>query len=158
MMRIRIAAVGRLPSRSPESALVGDYLSRLGQTGRPLGLGPATVAEVEDRRVGGRAAEAALLLRQIPEGAAVIALDERGRLLGSPDFANMLARFRDDGRADAVCLIGGADGLDPNLRDRADLVLSLGAMVWPHMLARVMLAEQLYRAATILAGSPYHRA
>ena len=73
-------------------------------------------------------------------------------------FAAALARFRDQGRPEAVCLIGGADGLDPALRDRADLVLSFGAMVWPHMLVRVMLAEQLYRAATILAGGPYHRA
>ena len=157
MMRVRIAAVGRMAARSPEAALVEDYLSRFAQTGRALGLGPVTVAEVEDRRGGGKPAEAALLSRQIPEGAAIIALDERGRTLSSPDFAAALARFRDQGRPEAVCLIGGADGLDPALRDRADLVLSFGAMVWPHMLVRVMLAEQLYRAATILAGGPYHR-
>ena len=157
MMRVRIAAVGRISARSPEAALVEDYLTRFAQTGRALGLGPATVAEVEDRRGGGKPAEAALLSRQIPDGAAVIALDERGRTLSSPDFAAALARFRDQGRPEAVCLIGGADGLDPALRDRADLVLSFGAMVWPHMLVRVMLAEQLYRAATILAGGPYHR-
>ena len=158
MLRVRIAAVGRLAGRAPEAALIQDYLGRFAQTGRALGLGPAEVIEVEDRRGGGKSAEAALLSRQIPEGAAVIALDERGRLLSSPDLAAALARFRDDGRSDAVFLIGGADGLDPALRDRADLMLSFGAMVWPHMLARVMLAEQLYRAATILAGSPYHRA
>lgn len=158
MLRVRIAAVGRLAARAPERALIDDYLARFAQTGRALGLGPAEVVEVEDRRGGGRLAEAALLGRAIPEGAAVIALDERGRLLSSPDLAAALAHWRDDGRSDAVALIGGADGLDPALRDRADLVLSFGAMVWPHMLARVMLAEQLYRAATILAGSPYHRA
>nr|WP_112873566.1 23S rRNA (pseudouridine(1915)-N(3))-methyltransferase RlmH [Paracoccus endophyticus] len=157
-MRVRIAAVGRLAARAPERALIDDYLARFAQTGRALGLGPAEVVEVEDRRGGGRLAEAALLGRAVPEGAAVIALDERGRLLSSPDFAAALGRWRDDGRSDAVALIGGADGLDPALRDRADLVVSFGAMVWPHMLARVMLAEQLYRAATILAGSPYHRA
>lgn len=157
MMRVRIAAVGRMAARSPEAALVEDYLTRFAQTGRALGLGPATVAEVEDRRGGGKPAEAALLSRQVPDGAAIIALDERGRTLSSPDFAAALARFRDQGRPEAVCLIGGADGLDPALRDRADLVLSFGAMVWPHMLVRVMLAEQLYRAATILAGGPYHR-
>ena len=157
MMQVRIAAVGRMAARSPESALVQDYLGRFAQTGRTLGLGPATIAEVEDRRGGGRTAEAALLSRQIPEGAASIALDERGRSLTSPQFAAVLGRFRDQGRPQTVCLIGGADGLDPSLRDRADLVLSLGAMVWPHMLVRVMLAEQLYRAATILAGGPYHR-
>lgn len=157
MMRVRIAAVGRLSSRAPEAALIEDYLTRFTQTGRSLGLGPAAVAEVEDRKGGGKPAEAALLLRQIPDGAAVIALDERGRTLNSPQFAEALGRFRDQGRPDAVCLIGGADGLDPQLRDRADLVISFGAMVWPHMLVRVMLAEQLYRAATILAGGPYHR-
>lgn len=157
MMRVRIAAVGRMAARSPEAALVEDYLTRFTQTGRALGLGPATVAEVEDRRGGGKSAEAALLSRQVPAGAAIIALDERGRTLSSPDFAAALARFRDQGRPEAVCLIGGADGLEPALRDRADLVLSFGAMVWPHMLVRVMLAEQLYRAATILAGGPYHR-
>lgn len=157
MMRVRIAAVGRMAARSPEAALVEDYLTRFAQTGRALGLGPATVAEVEDRRGGGKSAEAALLSRQVPDGAAIIALDERGRTLSSPDLAAALARFRDQGRPEAVCLIGGADGLDPALRDRADLVLSFGAMVWPHMLVRVMLAEQLYRAATILAGGPYHR-
>lgn len=157
MLRVRIAAVGRLAARAPESALVTDYLERFTQTGRALGLGPASLHEVEDRRGGGKAAEAALLSRQIPDGAAVIALDERGRLMSSPEFATTLARLRDDGRPDVVFLIGGADGLDAPLRDRADLTLSFGAMVWPHMLARAMLAEQLYRAATILAGSPYHR-
>lgn len=158
MLRVRIAAVGRLPARAPESPLIADYLSRFAQTGRPLGLGPAEITEVEDRRGGGKPAEAALLSRQIPAGAAVIALDERGRQLSSPDFAALLARLRDDGQSDAVFLIGGADGLDPELRDRAAHSLSFGAMVWPHMLVRVMLAEQLYRAATILAGAPYHRA
>ena len=78
--------------------------------------------------------------------------------MASPDFAARLGRWRDDGRPDATFLIGGADGLDPALVARADVVLSFGAMVWPHMLVRVMLAEQLYRAATILAGGPYHRA
>lgn len=157
MMRLRIAAVGRLPSRAPEAALIDDYVTRSNQTGRALGLGPVSLAEVEDKRNGGKAAEAALLARQVPDGAAIIALDERGQLLSSPDFAAQLARWRDDGRAEAVFLIGGADGLDPALRARADLTLSFGAMVWPHMLARVMLAEQIYRAATILAGGPYHR-
>ena len=157
MMRLRIAAVGRLAARAPEAVLIDDYLARFTQTGRALGLGAAGITEVDDRKGGGKPAEAALLSRQIPDGAAIIALDERGRVISSPDFAAVLARFRDQGRPETVCLIGGADGLDPALRDRADLVLSFGTMVWPHMLVRVMLAEQLYRAATILAGSPYHR-
>ena len=86
-----------------------------------------------------------------------MALDERGRTLTSPEFAATLARWRDAGRSEVAFVLGGADGIDPTLRDRADLVLSFGAMVWPHMLARVMLSEQIYRAATILSGSPYHR-
>lgn len=155
-MRLRICAVGR--SRTgPERVLADDYLARFDRTGRSLGLGPAEIAEVEDRKGGGRYAEAALLGRAIPAGALVVALDERGRTLSSPEFAEQLGRWRDDGISALAFLIGGADGLDPDLRDRADMVLSFGPMVWPHMLARAMLAEQLYRAASILAGAPYHR-
>ena len=84
-------------------------------------------------------------------------LDERGKTLSSPELATQLAQWRDTGRQDAAFVIGGADGIGPGLRARADLAISFGRMVWPHMLVRVMLAEQLYRAATILAGSPYHR-
>ena len=156
-MRIAIVAVGRQRG-GPEAALTADYLARFDRTGRPLGLGPATVVEVEDRKGGGAAAEAALLGRACPAGALRLALDERGRMLSSPDFAQALARWRDSGRPDLAILIGGADGLDPALRDRADALLSFGPMVWPHMLVRVMIAEQLYRAASILAGAPYHRA
>lgn len=156
-MRVHICAVGRLRP-GPERDLLDDYLNRFDRTGQQLGLGPAAVAEVDDRKGGGMAAEAALLNRSIPKGAATIALDERGKQLASPDFAALLARWRDEGRGDAAFVIGGADGLDPALRGKADLSLSFGKMVWPHMLARVMLAEQLYRAAAILAGTPYHRA
>ena len=155
-MRLHLCAVGRLRA-GPERALVDDYLDRLGKTGRALGLGPVAEHEVEDRRGGGLAAEAELLARGVPAGAVLCVLDERGRAMSSPDFAAQLARWRDGGRQDAAFLIGGADGIDPALRARADLAVSFGAMVWPHMLVRVMLAEQLYRAATILAGSPYHR-
>ncbi len=155
-MRLHLCAVGRLRA-GPERALADDYLQRLDRTGRPLGLGPAVEHEVEDKRGGGMAAEAMLLGRVIPDGAALCVLDERGKTLSSPDFAQTIAGWRDGGRQDAAFVIGGADGVDPGLRDRADLVLSLGRMVWPHMLVRVMLAEQLYRAATILARSPYHR-
>lgn len=155
-MKITLCVVGRLRA-GPEKSLIDDYLTRFDRTGRALGLGPARVVEVEDRKGGGMAAEAALLERAIPDGAVRVALDERGRTMTSPDFADYLGRWRDAGRGEAAFLIGGADGLDPALRDRADLVLSFGAMVWPHMLVRVMLAEQLYRAAAILAGTPYHR-
>ncbi len=103
------------------------------------------------------AAEGAQLARAVPAGAVLCVLDERGEELTSPAFASRMADWRDGGRQDAAFVIGGADGVDPALRARADLVLSFGRMVWPHLLVRVMLAEQLYRATTILAGSPYHR-
>lgn len=138
--------------------MVDDYLTRFNRTGRALGLGPAAEHEVEDRRGGGMAAEAALLERACPAGARRLVLDERGSVISSPDFAALLARWRDGGTADLAFCIGGADGLDQSFRDSADYALSLGAMVWPHMLVRVMLAEQLYRAASILSGAPYHRA
>ena len=156
-MRLHLCAVGRLRAE-PERDLVDDYLQRLDRTGRPLGLGPVTEHEVEDKKGGGMAAEATLLSRAIPEGAALCVLDERGKVLSSPEFAQALAQWRDSGRQDAAFVIGGADGVDPSLRARADLTISLGRMVWPHMLVRVMLAEQLYRAASILSGAPYHRA
>ncbi|WP_118135845.1 23S rRNA (pseudouridine(1915)-N(3))-methyltransferase RlmH [Oceanicella sp. SM1341] len=156
-MRITIAAVGRLRA-GPEAELVTDYLTRFDRSGRPLGLGPARVAEVDDRKGGGMAGEAPLLRSAMPQGAALWVLDERGRTVDSPDFADRIARLRDDGTRDLCLMIGGADGLDPSLRQEADFALSFGKMVWPHMLVRVMVAEQLYRAASILAGAPYHRA
>lgn len=156
-MRLHLAAVGRL-REGPELALFRDYVLRFDRSARPLGLGPLTLHEVEDRKGGGKAAEGALLARALPEGAYTVALDERGKMMTSPDLAALLARQRDGGRQDFALAIGGADGLDPGFRDGADMMLSLGPMVWPHMLVRVMLAEQLYRAATILGGGPYHRA
>lgn len=155
-MRVHICAVGRLRN-GPERDLYGDYLTRFDRTGRALGLGPATLIEVEDKKGGGMAAEAALLERAIPEGALVCVLDERGTVETSPQFANRLAGWRDQGRGDVAFVIGGADGIAPDLRARADASLSFGKMVWPHMLVRVMLSEQLYRAASILANAPYHR-
>ncbi|WP_145110749.1 23S rRNA (pseudouridine(1915)-N(3))-methyltransferase RlmH [Cereibacter sediminicola] len=154
-MKLQLCAVGRLRS-GPERDLVEDYLGRFERTGRPLGLPPVQLLEVEDRKGGGMEAEAELLARAMAPGAVLAILDERGRTLSSPEFAEQLARWRDTGR-DVALAIGGANGLAPRLRDRADFALSFGRMVWPHMLVRVMLAEQLYRAATILAGSPYHR-
>lgn len=155
-MRVQICAVGRLRT-GPERTLIDDYTKRFDRTGRALSLGPLSEIEVEDRKGGGMAAEAALLQRAVPAGARLITLDERGRLMTSVQFADMLAQVRDDGAQDLAFVIGGADGIDPDLRAQADMSLSFGQMVWPHMLARVMLAEQLYRGASILAGSPYHR-
>jgi len=154
VIRITICAVGRLKA-GPERALVEDYLARFDKAGRPVGLGPAQVVEVEDRKGGGMTAEAERLRRVIPDGALVCALDERGKTQTSPQFADFIAQHRDAGQRGIAFVIGGADGLDPSLRSHAPL--SFGKMVWPHMLVRVMLAEQLYRAATILTGAPYHR-
>ncbi|MDD9717227.1 23S rRNA (pseudouridine(1915)-N(3))-methyltransferase RlmH [Dinoroseobacter sp. PD6] len=155
-MKVTLCVVGRLRT-GPERDLIDDYLQRFDRTGRGLGLGPASVVEVEDRKGGGKAAEADLLRKAVPRGAVICALDERGKTMSSPQFADSLAGWRDAGRSDLAFLIGGADGLDKALRAQAEARLSFGAMVWPHMLARVMLAEQLYRAAAILAGTPYHR-
>lgn len=156
-MRVRICAVGRLRT-GPEKTLIDDYLKRFDRTGRALSLGPAEIVEVDDRKGGGMSAEAGVLRKAIPAGALICTLDERGKVLSSPDFAGKLGDWRDSGRGDLVLVVGGADGIDPSLRAEADFSLSFGKMVWPHMLVRVMLAEQLYRAATILSGGPYHRA
>ena len=156
-MRVHICAVGRLRN-GPERDLYDDYLTRFDRTGRALALGPAKLIEVEDKKGGGMAAEAALLQRAIPDGSLICTMDERGKVMSSPDFAKLLATWRDQGRQDVSFVIGGADGIDPSLRAQADASLSFGKMVWPHMLVRVMLTEQLYRAASILAGGPYHRA
>ncbi len=155
-MRIHICAVGRLALRTPEAALISDYVMRADRTGRALALGPVTVHEVEAKKPG-MPAEAEALRRVIPERATVVVLDERGHLLSSPDLALRIEGWRDAGAQDLALVIGGADGTDPGLRDAAALTLSLGRMVWPHMLVRVMLAEQIYRATSILAGGPYHR-
>ena len=147
--------MGRLRT-GPEADLTDDYLDRFTKTGRGLGLGPVTTHEVDTRK-GGIATEAQGLTRAIGQANPVCILDERGKTLTSPEFANLLARWRDDGNSEAAFVIGGADGIAPGLRAKADASLSFGKMVWPHLLVRVMLAEQLYRAASILAGSPYHR-
>ncbi|MGB8813283.1 MAG: 23S rRNA (pseudouridine(1915)-N(3))-methyltransferase RlmH [Paracoccaceae bacterium] len=155
-MRVHLCAMGRIRS-GPERMLVDDYVTRFERTGRALGLGPLLEHEVEDKRGGGMEAEAEVLARAVPSGALLAVLDERGRVLSSPEFAEQLAKWRDGGRQDVAFVIGGADGIAPSLRDRAEFSLSFGRMVWPHMMVRVMLAEQLYRAASILAGGPYHR-
>jgi len=156
-MRVHICAVGRLRG-GPEADLISNYTNRFDRTGRALGLGPLSVVEVDDRKGGGMSGEAELLRRVVPKGAVLCCLDERGKVEPSPRFARRLGDWRDAGRGDVAFVIGGADGIDPALRAQADHALSFGAMVWPHMLVRVMLAEQLYRAASILAGAPYHRA
>lgn len=158
-MKLRILAVGRAKG-GPEAALIAEYARRL--------QWPLAIEEVEERRpLSGaelKAREAELLTRALERGAGkgsgqrmLIALDERGRQLGSRDFAQKLDAWRGQGVAEIAFVIGGADGLAEQLRQRADLTLSLGQMTWPHMLARAMLVEQIYRAQQILAGHPYHR-
>ncbi|TQM94970.1 23S rRNA (pseudouridine(1915)-N(3))-methyltransferase RlmH [Roseinatronobacter monicus] len=155
-MRLHICAIGRI-RKGPERALIDDYITRFDRTGRALSLGPCLEHEIDDRKAVTSADEARLLDRALPTGGTVIALDERGDMLDSRSFAQLLAAQRDGGTSDLAFVIGGADGLDPSIRDRAHKLVSLGRMVWPHMLARVMLCEQIYRASTILAGGPYHR-
>jgi len=151
---ISIVAVGRL-SRSPETDLVKLYVDRATAAGRALGLGPVDVIEVEAKKPG-KAAEADVLRPHL-EGAHVIACDEHGAARASRAFAAEIGRLRDDGVRRLAFVIGGADGLAPDLLAAADGKLAFGPQTWPHALARAMLAEQVYRAVTILAGGPYHR-
>ncbi|MCR6671264.1 23S rRNA (pseudouridine(1915)-N(3))-methyltransferase RlmH [Devosia ginsengisoli] len=158
-MRITIAAVGRMKA-GPERELVARYLDRAAGGGKPLTLTGFDVTELSESRASSSASrkadEAKALRAALPDGV-VVALDERGKSIGSEPFARQLARWRDDGRPAVSFVIGGADGLDPAFVQAADLVLSFSPMVWPHQLVRIMLAEQLYRATTILSGHPYHR-
>jgi 23S rRNA (pseudouridine1915-N3)-methyltransferase len=157
-MKLRILAVGRARS-GPEAALIAEYQKRLHW--------PLVIEEVEEKRpLSGaelKAREAALLQAAIDRVAkaggrpVIVALDERGKVLGSRDFAARFKGWKDQGAPEIVFLLGGADGLAPALRDQAGFVLSLGQMTWPHLLARAMLVEQIYRAQQILAGHPYHR-
>jgi 23S rRNA (pseudouridine1915-N3)-methyltransferase len=155
-MKISISAVGRLRN-SPEKELVDDYLSRFSKLSKPFGLSLKPVIEIDDKKGGGPISEAKLLIKSFQKDSKIIALDERGVTLPSKEFTNYLSDWAADGVGYCHFVIGGADGLDKSLLDKANLKISFGKMVWPHMLARVMIAEQLYRSATILAGSPYHR-
>lgn len=155
-MKITIACIGKAGRAKHDAAqsLIESYRERL-----PW---PVAIREVEDKKQGGTVAErksreAALLLAAVPRSAVIVALDERGRSLSSRQFADQLAQWRDHGEQDVAFLIGGADGLDAALVARARLTLSLSAMTWPHLLARVMLLEQLYRAWSLQTGHPYHR-
>lgn len=159
-MRLAIIAVGRLKD-GPERELCERYRERALGLGRGLGLsGPEIVeiAEGKGRRSDERKREeAAAILAKLNPGL-VIALDERGRSLGSEAFAAKLAAARDAGTAAASLVIGGADGLAEEIRGRAEITLAFGALTIPHQLVRVLALEQLYRAMTIIAGHPYHRA
>ena len=151
-MRITIIAVGRR-KQGPEQDLFDQYKGRL-----PW---PLDLKLVEEKKpLSGdalKAREAELLLAALPDGATVVALDERGTSDTSPRFAQRVGAWRDDGARDLAFLIGGADGLAEEVRRRATFVMSLGKQTWPHQLVPALLAEQLYRAHAILTGHPYHR-
>lgn len=151
-MDFAIIAMGKAGSGAI-SEQVDTYLSRM-----PW---PCRVIELEDRRASrdgtSKAREADLILKTLPQSAEIVALDEHGKQFTSRKFAKKIAQFQQDGKKQLVFILGGADGLDARVLEKATFKLSLGEMTWPHMLARVMLAEQLYRASTILSGHPYHR-
>jgi len=159
-MRVSVVAVGRLKD-SAERGLADRYIDRFDRVGRSIGLGPVDEVEIAESRapkaVARRDEEAAAVLARVPERARTVALDACGKQLTSEEFAALIARWRDEGMPSVAFLIGGPDGHGAAVAG-VDLTLSLGRMTLPHGLARVVLAEQLYRAATILAGHPYHRA
>lgn len=152
-MKLTIACIGRA-GRGPERDLYDHYASRI--------RWPLVLRELEEKKKLPPAElierEGELLLAAVPDRAVLVALDRRGKPLDSAGFAGRLGRWRDDSVADVAFLIGGADGHTGALLERAALALSFGAMTWPHLLARAMLAEQIYRAQQLLAGHPYHRA
>ena len=154
-MRLTLLAVGRF-GRIPEASLAKDYLDRATAAGRSLGLTPFDLVEVEGRKPG-KIAEGEALLAALGEDAHLIACDEHGSNLTSRALAEKIAALRDSGTRRLVFVVGGADGLSPVVLAAARERIAFGVQTWPHALARVMLAEQLYRAVTILAGSPYHR-
>jgi len=155
-----LLAVGRLKS-GPERELVERYRQRIEGMGRGLGLAGLDIVELPESRArrddDRRAEEASALLAKA--GASVLVIfDERGKSFTSEAFAERIRRWRDEGRASLACIVGGPDGLDPGIRRRADLVVSFGALTMPHQIVRALVAEQIYRALTIIAGHPYHRA
>ncbi len=160
-MRLHVSAIGRLRS-GPEHDLAAGYLERAGKLGRRVGISAIAVHELPEIkgrvRRSARQEETGRLLATLPAGAFAIALDEGGEELSSSSLAELLRRRRDGGIADLAFLVGGPDGHAADLARKTQLRLSFGRMTWPHRLARVMLAEQIYRSVTILANHPYHRA
>jgi len=160
-VRLILACVGRLKA-GPEREIASRYLDRAAAGARGVGLTGVDLREIDEsrgRRPEDRRAEEARHLRALaPPGARLVALDERGKAISSEDFAADIGRARDASASAYLVMIGGPDGFDPELRATAQLTIAFGAMTWPHQLARIMATEQIYRATTILAGHPYHRA
>jgi 23S rRNA (pseudouridine1915-N3)-methyltransferase len=159
-MKLIVHAVGRLKA-GPERELADRYFDRLAKSGPAVGVEFSGITEIVESRAQTaterRREEGQRLQTHIQPGTALVLLDERGKNLPSEELAGRIGLLRDRGRKAMLVAIGGADGHDASLRDQAELVLSFGALTWPHQLVRVMLAEQLYRVTTILAGHPYHR-
>ena len=159
-MRIAILAAG-LARGTPQNALVDEYLTRARGIGRRLGFASIAVEEITLSKLRDERArlveEGEKLAARVPPGAHVIALDARGKGMTSEAFAEMLGAMRDAGARDLIFLIGGPDGLDPRPDIKPGRRLAFGPQTWPHLLVRVMLAEQIYRSLTILANHPYHR-
>jgi len=160
-MRVVVIAIGRL-KQGPERELSERYRGRFDDIGRKLGFRGLDIHEIPESRardaVSRMAEEAAAISAAVPENSVLVALDERGDNIDSAGFARHLGRWRDASVAHTIFVIGGADGLSPDLRRKAKLGIAFGSATWPHQMVRVMLLEQIYRAATILAGHPYHRA
>jgi 23S rRNA (pseudouridine1915-N3)-methyltransferase len=160
-MRLLVVAIGRL-KQGPERELAERYRERFDDVGRKLGFRGLDVHEIPESRARDAATrmaeEAAAISALIPEKHVLVALDERGENVDSAAFARYLGRWRDQSVANTIFVIGGADGLSPDLQRKAKMRVAFGAATWPHQMVRVMLLEQIYRAATILAGHPYHRA
>jgi 23S rRNA (pseudouridine1915-N3)-methyltransferase len=159
-MRLSIVAVGRLKN-GPERELVDRYAKRIEGMGRSLGFAGPDLVEVPEsraRREDDRRSEEAAAILERAGSTVLVVLDERGKSPSSDTFAERLRGWRDEGRAGVTCVIGGPDGLDPAIRRRADWVISFGGLTMPHQIVRALVAEQLYRVLTILAGHPYHRA
>jgi 23S rRNA (pseudouridine1915-N3)-methyltransferase len=160
-VRLLLIGVGRLKA-GPERELFDRYFKRLADLARASGFSGVDLREIEEgraRRAEDRQAEEArAIVAALPKGARLALLDERGAALSSAQWASEIGKARDGGAPAYALIVGGPDGADPALREKADRVLSFGAVTWPHQLVRVMAAEQLYRALSILAGHPYHRA
>jgi 23S rRNA (pseudouridine1915-N3)-methyltransferase len=159
-MRVVVIAIGRL-KQGPERELAERYRERFDDIGRKLGFRGVEIHEISESRARDAATriaeEAAAISALLPEKYVLVTLDERGDNVDSASFARHLGRWRDQSAANTIFVIGGADGLSPELQRKAKLRIAFGSATWPHQMVRVMLLEQIYRAATILAGHPYHR-
>lgn len=160
-MRFTLSCIGRMKAGADKD-LFDRYLDRARKTGRGLGITAVAVNEMPESRAqraeDRKAEEAKILLNTLQAGACLVVLDENGSNLSSDAFSRKLEAWKNEGVPEVVFTVGGADGHGADVLQRADMKLALGAMTWPHQIARILLAEQIYRAMTIQSGHPYHRA